>query len=176
VRAVLAVTLASLLGACASGGGSTQSVGNWRIERSIDRISGAPAARVYLEKKALNAQGKFDQAILQLACFDGRPIVRIGFSFRIGTNRNATVEYRFDANPGRKAYAEILTDHRTIVIEEKGELAQFVGELASAVVLLVRVISLSDPRTEVQFQVAGAQPAIEAAYAACPLERATAGR
>jgi hypothetical protein len=166
------------LGACAGSGGLTQSVGNWRIERTVDRISGAPAARVYLQKMALNAQGKFDTATLQLGCFDGRPIVRIGFNFHIGINRNAFVEYRFDGNPGHRPYAEILSDHRTVVIEEKGEVARFVDELASAAVLFVRVVSLSDPRTQVEFHVPGAASAIEAAYAACPIERAaaTAGR
>lgn len=177
MRVVFAVVLALSLGACAGTEGSTQSAGNWKIERKLDRISGAPAARVYLQKMALNAKGQFDTATLQLACFNGKPIVHLAFNFRIGTNKNAIVEYRFDANPGRKASAEILSDHRTVVVDEKGELAQFVGELAASSVLIMRVVSLTDPRTEVEFHTAGAPIAIEAAYASCPPpQSATAAR
>jgi hypothetical protein len=167
---VLGCVLASSLGACASGGSTLQSSGNWKIERRIDRISGAPAARVYLQKMVLDARGQFQTATLQLGCFNDRPIVHLAFNFRIGTQKNAIVEYRFDANPGRRASAEILSDHRTLVIDARDELAQFVGELATSSLLIVRVVSLTDPRTEVQFHTAGAQPAIEAAYANCPLQ------
>ena len=49
-------------------------------------------------------------------------------------------------------------------------MARFLGELATSHVLFLRVTSLSDPRTEVEFQVAGAPAAIETAYANCPLQ------
>jgi hypothetical protein len=175
-RAVVAVLFVLPLGACAGVGGSTQSAGHWNIERRIDRISGTPTARVYVRKMVLNRRGELDWETFQIGCFNGRPIARVAFHARVGTNRNAIFEYRFDANPGHKPYAEILTDHRTVVIEEKGELARFLGELATANVLLVRVSSLTGPPTEVVFQVAGAPAAIEAAYAACPVERSTAAR
>ncbi len=151
LRTGLVLLLASLLAACAAGGGGTvQSAGNWTIERNIDRITGAPAARVYVRTMVLNRRGELDWIVLQLGCFDGKPIARIGFHARIGTQRNAIVQYRFDRNPGRQASAEILTDHRTVVIEAKDELARFIGELATANVLLVRVASLTvDARTDV---------------------------
>jgi hypothetical protein len=177
MRAGLGLALAASLSACATDGSTTQSAGNWTIQRSIDRITNAPTARVYVRTMVLNRRGELDWIKLQLACFNGKPIVHIAFNARIGTQKNAVVQYRFDANPGRQANAEILTDHRTVVIEAKDEMAKFIGELATSSVLLVRVVSLTDVRTEVEFRVAGAPVAIEAAYANCPLpQAATAAR
>lgn len=51
-------------------------------------------------------------------------------------------------------------------------MAQFIGELATSNVLYLRVRALTAPRTSAEFKVAGAGPAIAAAYASCPLNAA----
>ena len=87
---------------------------------------------------------------------------------RIGANRSAILEYRFDDKPGRKAEARFLQDYKTIVIENRAAVTAFVDELASANVLYLRVTSLFAGRTTAEFFVHGAPAAIEAAYADCP--------
>jgi hypothetical protein len=173
--------LALSVGACASTDATAPaalSAGNWKIERSVDRISGAPAARVFLSTTAGNSRSRrAAPAIVQLMCYEERPIVRFAFDFRVGINKTAFLEYRFDAIAGRKANADILPDHKTILIAaDWAEVSQFVDALAASSILFVRVSSLSDGRTEAEFRTGGAPGAIETAYAACPLPRSTAGR
>jgi hypothetical protein len=109
-------------------------------------------------------------------CYEERPIVRFAFDFRVGINKTAFLEYRFDATAGRKANANILPDYKTILIQDGAEVSQFVDALAASGILFVRVSSLSDGRTEAEFRTGGAPVAVETAYAACPLPRSTAGR
>jgi len=177
VRAVLAAFLALSLGACAGDGLATAtapSAGNWTIERSVDRISGSPAARVYLVTSAKNNRGQSGRGLLQLMCYDATPVVRFAFDFKVGINKTAYLEFRFDANPGRKPNADILPDHTVIMIEEPAEVRKFVDELAASGILFVRVSSLTGMRTEAEFRTPGAPVAIDAAYADCPLRRSAA--
>ena len=106
-------------------------------------------------------------AVLQLMCFKGNPIVRLNFATRAGSNRNSTVGYRFDEKPGREVSATFMPDFRTVIIDEKPEVEQFLNELAESNRLLVRVTSLYAGRTTAQFVLTGAPDAIEAAYAPC---------
>lgn len=170
MRSLLAVLLASSLGGCITNGNSDPAAGNWTIERKVDRITGAPAPKVYLAARAANSRsGKTDNAIVQLMCFNAQPIVRFAFDFKVGASSTATVEYRFDQKPGHKADAKFLADFKTLVIEDRAAVAQFAGELATSTVLFVRVTSLALGRTEAEFRVPGAAAAIEAGYAECPL-------
>ena len=173
---VLPIVLAVLLGACAARDASftmsapPQSSGDWRIEHRVDRISGEPSPMAIVWTRAGNSKlNHHPPAALQLMCFDKQPIVRVGFDFRVGANRNSTVGYRFDDKPGHDVEATFLQDFRAIVIDDNAEVAQFMDELASSNMLLVRVISLFAGRSTAEFRVNGAAPAIETVLAACPL-------
>ena len=76
--------------------------------------------------------------------------------------------YRFDEKPGHEIEARFLHDFKTVVIEDKAEVAWFVGELATSSVLYVHIRSLNAGRSTAEFQLAGAPAAIEAAFAGCP--------
>jgi hypothetical protein len=148
-------------------------VGAWRIEHRIDNITGAPAPTGILLTRASNSRELYQRpALMQLMCFGKQPVVRFEFEFRVGANRNTTVGYRFDNTPGHDVDATFMQDHRTVVIEDKAEVAQFYEELASANVLLLRISSLFAGRTTAEFPVAGASAAIEPILAACPLPSA----
>ena len=145
--------------------------GNWRLERQIDRITGAPLASAFLmTPNASNSAVEFPRpAMLQLSCLKSEPVVRFGFEFKVGSNRNASLGYRFDEKPGRETDARFLQDYKTVVIEDKAELAQFVSELATSNVLYVRIRSLNFGRTAAEFRLAGAPAAIEAGFSGCEL-------
>lgn len=155
-------------------------VGNWRIERQVDRITGAPISSAYLPTRAVsNSAIAFPPpAQLQLTCFKDQPLIRLGFDFRVGSNRNSVLGYRFDQNPGREPHARFLQDFRTVVIEERDEVAQFVRELAASRVLYVRIRSLNTARSSAEFQLDGSHAAIEAGLAGCSVtpEPARRGR
>jgi hypothetical protein len=145
-------------------------VGNWRIERQLDRVTGAPITSAMLTTRASsNSAVAFPQpAMLSLSCFKDQPIVRLGFNFKVGSSRNSELGYRFDDRPGRESGARFLQDLRTIVIEDRDEVARFVAELATSKVLYVRIRSLNAGRSSAEFQLDGAPAAIEAGHAGCP--------
>jgi hypothetical protein len=69
----------------------------------------------------------------------------------------------------RESSARFLQDFRTIVLEDKNEVADFIKELGTAQMLALSVDSLIVGRTSLRLKVQGAPQAIEAAYAACPV-------
>lgn len=184
MRCVVFAVLTLALGACAkrdpivSTAGSTAS-GNWQIERQMDRVTGAPIASArLLPHSSSHSAVSFPQlAELQLTCFQDQPIVRLAFEVKVGSNRNSTLGYHFDQKPGRdNVDSRFLQDFRTVVIEDKADVAKFVDELASSNVLYVRIRSLNTGRTATEFRVDGAPAAIEAGFSACPLKSGPARR
>ena len=108
-------------------------------------------------------------ASLQLACFLGKPIVSFSFDFKIGTNLNSFLGYRFDEKPGHEIGARFLASANTVVIEEPAEVAQFASELATSNALYVRIRSLNAGRSSAEFKVEGAPAAIAAGFNGCPV-------
>lgn len=107
---------------------------------------------------------------MQLTCFDGKPLVRFAFEFKVGTDPNSTLGYRFDEKPGHdNVAARFLQEYRTVAIEDRAAIATFADELATSGTLIMRVRSLNAGRTTAEFKLDGAPAAIEAAFAGCPL-------
>ncbi|CAN5150724.1 hypothetical protein BH10PSE10_BH10PSE10_15220 [soil metagenome] len=173
--AVMTVGLCAGLAACADRyvtNPAAKTSGNWKIETQVDRITGVPvpSAMMIID----NASNSFDDytkpAAMQLTCFDGKPMVRFAFGFKVGTDPNSTLGYRFDDKPGHDNVAvRFLQQHQTVVIEERAAVVTFANELASSSLLLVRIRSLNAGRTTAEFKLDGAPAAIEAAFAGCPL-------
>jgi hypothetical protein len=66
--------------------------------------------------------------------------------------------------------ARIVNDYLSVIIDDPYEVRQLIGEMATSDVLYVCIRSLTATgRTSAEFKVAGAAPAIAAAYASCPL-------
>jgi hypothetical protein len=150
---------------------NTTPAGEWRIERQVDRITGAPISNAILMTNRVSNGNVLvaPPARMNLACFKQHPAVIIAFAFKIGSTRNAEVGYRFDDKPGREPRVRVVDDYKTVLIEDPNEVAQFVNELATSDSLYVRIRSLNAARTSAEFKVAGAGAAIAAAYAGCPL-------
>ena len=150
---------------------NTTPAGEWRIERQVDRITGAPISNaILMSSRVSNANLLFaPPARMNLACFKEHPAVIIAFAFKIGSTRNAELGYRFDDKPGHEPRVRFVDDYKTVIIEDAHEVAQFVNDLATSDGLYVRVRSLNAARTSAEFKVAGAPAAIAAAFAGCPL-------
>jgi hypothetical protein len=146
-------------------------VGQWTIERNIDRVTGAPVSNSILPTlRVVNGDNPFPPpAKMQLICFKERPAIFISFDFKIGSTRNAEVGYRFDEKPGHEPRVRIVNDYKSLIIEDPKEVAQFVNEMTTSDTLYVRIRALNAARTSAEFKVAGAPAAIAAAYAGCPL-------
>lgn len=176
MRAVAVISVPLVLGGCVTA--TTPEAGNWKIERGYDRILGKPAATAELTARSRNEQqrelryphGELQLASLQLVCFDNAPVVRFEFNHRIGSNRNSTLSYRFDENPGRDVAARFLQTYRTAVIEDRQAVARFVEELRASNKLYVRVVSHVGGTSTVEFPLKGAPIAIDAAYQTCPVD------
>jgi hypothetical protein len=157
--------------------GNWVSAGDWRIERQTDRVTGKPiSSAVLVTHKSSNSQSPLttQNASMQIGCFMGKPIVEFGFTNKVGTDPNSFLGYRFDEKPGHEIGARFLQKANAVVIEEKAEVAQFIGEMASSHSLYVRLRSLNAGRTSAEFTVDGAPEAIKAALADCPVESTTA--
>jgi hypothetical protein len=115
-------------------------------------------------------------ADLQLLCFDNAPVVYFKFTNKVGSNSNSRLSYRFDRNPGHSVTVRILRDSRTIVIEDHNDVARFIDEMRTASDLIVQVFSLTEFLSTADFKVEGAQKAIDAVYAGCPLPPAQKSR
>lgn len=146
--------------------------GEWIYSRAADPVTGAPHAQVWLvTRRASPPRGEmFPRPVsLQLQCFKGEPIAELVFAFPVGSNRSASLGYRFDDKPGRDVEARFLQDRKRVVIEDRAALTGFADELRNASRLLVRVNSLVLGQTTAEFAVHGAERAMAAAYADCPL-------
>lgn len=180
MRGVAWVVAASVLGASVLGGcardpyvtndGETVT-GSWRIAHQIDRVTGAelPSAAVFAY--ASNTNVDFARvSSFQLTCFDKQPVVRFAFDFKIGSDRNSVLGYRFDDKPGHEnVESRVLFGNQMIVIEDKAALAQFLGELAGASKLYMRVRSMTAGRSAAEYPLDGSAAALQAAFANCPL-------
>lgn len=174
---VLCASLGAILGACQTPdpyvvAPATTTSGNWKIERQVDRVTGVPVPSA--TNTINNASNSFAErpsaASLQLTCFDGKPLVRLAFVFKVGTDANSIIGYRFDEKPGHdNIAARFLQEYRTVVIEDNAAINTFVNELATSATLVIRVRSLNAGRTIADFKLDGAPAAIEAAFAGCPL-------
>jgi hypothetical protein len=178
VRALCVVFAALSLGACASSETLTTALApeaagsavDWKIERRADRVSDVSTA-VYVRTSGFdNAGWRFHNTILQLMCFKGEPIVRVAFDLKVGSSRSASVAYRFDDRPPREVAARFLNDYRTVIIEDRDEVARFAAEISTAEKVTIRISSLIAGQTSIGFRVRGGAAAIETAYADCPLQ------
>jgi hypothetical protein len=152
-------------------GSKIASVGDWKIERQEDRVTGRPVSSAYV----LTRWGSSGATVvpqtnsLQLMCFVGKPVVRFAFQAKVGTNANSYLGYRFDNKPGHEIGARFAQGSSVVVIEDPAEVATFVNELANSKSLYVRLRSMTSQRNSAEFNVEGAPAAIESALAGCPV-------
>ena len=171
------VGIASLVGGCTArdpyvSTANTISSGEWKIERQADRITGNAIASALLRTRNSSHSGEdyAKPASLQLTCFERNPVVRFSFEFKIGSDKNSLLGYRFDEKPGHdNVESRILLGYTVIVIEDRAAVAQFIDELVSSNVLYVRIRSLNAGRTTAEFRVAGAPAAVQTGLAECPV-------
>jgi hypothetical protein len=176
MRGARFLLFALLLGACAArtpfiAAAAAESSGNWKITEKTDPITGSPASTALLRSsKTMNSALAVTPAgYLQLGCFKGKPSVGLVFAFDVGNTKDSEFGYRSDAKPGLQIGPRFLSNHRTIVIEAKADVERFAAQLIASNVLLVQIRSLTEGQTRAEFQVNGAQAAIDAAFAGCPL-------
>lgn len=181
-RGGVRIALIGLVGLCAlslggclrdpyvtSAGSTTSSA--WRIATQPDRITGAALPSASLTAMASNTYASNPKpAIMQLTCFDGRPLVRFAFEFKIRSDVNTVLGYRFDEKPGRDSIpgARFLQQHQTVLIEERADVAQFVADMRGAKSLYARIRSITEGRSTAEFKLEGAEAALDAAFVGCP--------
>jgi hypothetical protein len=170
-----AIIVGTLLGGCArdlyvTGEGETRS-GEWYISQQIDPVTGAPLPSAGLFGYASNSNVDFAKiSQFQLTCFDGRPLARFSFAFKIGNDRESVFGYRFDDKPGHvDVDARIIKDRQIIVIEEPAALATFLSEVPGSRRLYIRIRSLIAGRSSAEYPLEGSEAALKAAFANCPM-------
>jgi hypothetical protein len=147
------------------------SQGSWRIARQFDRVTSADLASATTFAEASNTNVVIPKmSSLQLTCFERRPLIRFAFDFKIGSNNNTELGYRFDDKPGVESTpARVLDGRQIIVIEEPFAVAGFVRDLKDARKLYVRIRAISLGRTSVEYDLEGSAAALQAGFAACPV-------
>ena len=171
----VAIIVAGWLGGCArdayvTGDEETRSA-EWYISRQIDPVTGAPLPSAAVFGYASNSYVDFPKVSnFQLTCFDGRPLVRFSFAFKIGNDRESVFGYRFDDKPGHiNVDARVIKDRQMFVIEEPAALATFLSELPGSRRLYIRIRSLIAGRTSAEYPLEGSEAALKAAFANCPM-------
>lgn len=176
MRGVALIIVAAVLGACQTrdpyvtdSGHATS--GNWKIDRKVDRVTGVTVPSATLIAMSSNSVAEKPRpAMLQLTCFDKQPLLRFEFEFKIGSDRNSILGYRFDDKPGRdNVESRVLQGYKVVVIEEKADVARFASDLRDSKVLYLRIRSLNAGRTTAEFKLDGSAAAIEAGFAGCPV-------
>ena len=145
--------------------------GNWKIAHQPDKINGEnlPSATVRAMASNTYAANAKD-SMLQITCFDRQPVVRFAFAFKVGSDKNTILGYRFDDKPGRDSVtARVLTGETSIVIDNPVAVAQFVNDLTGSHKLYVRIRSLTLGRTTAEYPLEGSDAAVQAAFAGCPV-------
>ena len=146
--------------------------GDWRISQQKDRITDNRLPSAALMAQASNTYIDFPKpSMMQLTCFDGKPLVRFAFEWKIGRDANSTLGYRFDDKPGRDNVAGVrfMQDDKMVVIEAPADVAQFVGDLRGSRLLYLRVRSITHGRTTAEYKLDGSDAAVQSAFADCPL-------
>lgn len=181
VRAVASVILLALsVGACATGDGAlTQASappadkpdkGQWKFERRIDPITQAPSAVAWVDIAKFDTRSwRTEAGELQLMCFQHKPVVRLSFTLKVGTDKTAALAYRFDEKLGHDVKARFFARQKAIVIENQDDVRRFASELVASQTLVVRISSLTASSFSAKFPVHGGAYAIEQAFAECPL-------
>jgi len=150
-----------------------QPLGEWKYDGRIEQTTGKPVGRAYLRTDKVTLRvGKLlsDPAFLLLDCFKNEPTIMFRFTGgRVGFNNSSSLTYRFDDKPPREPRVRFLRGARSIVIEDRASVRQFVAELRNATTLLVSVKSMTFGMTRAEFPVQHAAAAIEKSFAACPL-------
>jgi hypothetical protein len=175
--ALAAVVLSgALVGGCVTDRTAPFSVyakaGSWQIDRQVDRVTAAPVAGAAVRTlRVSNSQVDSPLAAdLQLTCFENQPIAKLAFEVKIGSDKNTILGYRVDDKPGRdNVESRVLLGYKVLVIEDKAALAQFIADMSGSNQLYVRIRSLNGGRTTAEFKIDGADAAVQAAYADCPL-------
>lgn len=144
-------------------------IGKWRLEHRNDPVSGAQVATASLHISRYQFLAGTYEGELQLMCFKNRPVIRLVFNLRIGSDKTTALAYRIDENPGRYVNSKFFARERTIVIDNKNEVADFASQLQSAQSLFLRVTRLRAGTFTAKFPVHGASHAMEAAFADCPV-------
>ncbi len=140
-------------------------------DRMTDRVADAPISSAGVSAMASNAAEPFPQlSFMQLSCFINSPVISFKFPFKVDSERNSFLGYRFDENPDHDPNARFVASASTVIIEDDREVAEFARELATAKVLYIRIRSFNAGRTAAEFKVDGAAAAIAAAYATCPVK------
>src|ERR1041385_4262713 len=99
---------AFLLGGCGVArdpyvsGNNTISSGEWKIERTADRVTGnaITSASLFTRNSSHSGVDYAKPAQLQLMCFERNPVIRFSFDFKIGSDMNSMLGYPFGAQPG----------------------------------------------------------------------------
>jgi hypothetical protein len=196
MRGGMALVLALMLGACGSrnvglapppaappaetaSAAPPPSTGQWKFDRRIDIATGQSVGKVFVrtDRVTVRAGKLFSQpAFVQLQCFKDKPVVLLVFTQKVGANRSASLAYRFDDKPPRKAAAHFHRDQMSIEIEDRAVVQQFVADLRDAKTLFVSIDSVVLGATRAEFPVHSADPAIAQAFANCPVRAAVGGR
>jgi hypothetical protein len=174
VRRAALLAWCALLGGCArdpyvTHQGETR-VGDWFVAHQIDRVTAAELPSAIVFALASNTNVDYPRVSqMQLTCLDNKPLVRFAFDFKIGTNRDSVLGYRFDDKPGREdVESRLLRGQQILVIDDPLALKEFLDELSGSSVVYIRVRSLTAGRTAAEYPLEGAAQAISAAFATCP--------
>lgn len=147
-------------------------VHEWWIVHQVDRVTDAALPSAFVYAKASNSNVEYPRvSSLQLTCMEGKqPLIRLAFDFRIGTEENTMLGYRFDDLPGHQnVTTRVLANKKIVVIDDRETIARFVAELEKSQTLYVRIRSIDGGRTTVEYPVAGAWTAIRAAFTNCDM-------
>jgi hypothetical protein len=172
-RVLLAVVVALLLGVCAGRAlvvtAGAESSGDWQITATVDDAAKTKVFNVKLEARKTAHDGLFlpPDALLQLVCLKGHPLIHFMFAFQIGSKADSEILYRFDEKPMQPVEARILRGLKIFVIEKRTEVKQFLDGLATANALYIAISSLDKGGTSAEFRVAGAQRGIDLLTAYC---------
>ena len=173
-RVLSAVLVALLLCICAGRSpfvvtAVAESSGDWQITVKVDDAAKTKVFNVKLEARKTAHDGLFlpPDALLQLVCLKGQPLIHVMFAFQIGSKADSEILYRFDEKPMQPVEARILRGLKIFVIEKRTEVKQFLDGLATANALYIAISSLDKGRTSAEFRVAGAQRGIDVLTAYC---------
>ena len=94
--------------------GDRRRSGDWKIERQADRVTGAPISSATLVTRIARAPTSLSRRPrrMQLACFIDKPVVSFSFGFKVGTERNSFLGYRFDEKPGHEIGARFVAERQ----------------------------------------------------------------
>jgi hypothetical protein len=125
---------------------------DWKIDSSVDRMTGEPKVTISTIGDVLEGPARRDFPLLAIACSGDGPGIVLSFQSIVGSHKTSEITYKFDTGKPEKANW-LMTSFKDAYLVDKKQVQKFIASAKSAKSILIRISDTTVGNTDVVFQV-----------------------